>query len=185
MRTKSFANIVLFLFVLPLIFYRCKKVEEYPVEPSISFQKFTPFDTVTQHLNGQRYLYYMRGVLQFSFTDGDGDLGVTVDSNTAEGFANLFITYYEIQNGDTVHVPMTYYDNETHTYDTMTYNGVIPNLTPEYANGNGITGEISDTLFLLSASSFDTIMFDVYVKDRKEHESNHFFTPYIVRRIKY
>ncbi len=185
MRTKSFANIVIFFVVLLLIFSRCRKTEKYPVEPVIAFQKFTPFDTVTQHLNGQTYLYFMRGVLQFSFTDGDGDLGVETDSNTTGGFANLFITYYEIQNKDTVQVPMTYYDNETHTYDTMTYNSVIPNLTPEYANGNGIKGEISDTLFLLSASSYDTIMFEVYVKDRKEHESNHFFTPYIVRRIKY
>jgi hypothetical protein len=159
---------------------QCKEPEKYPVEPQIKFEYFTRFDTITKSVNGQIYLYYNRGALCFSYTDGDGDLGVKIDSTLPADFANMFITYYEIQNNDTVRVALVAPD----TGDTMTYNTIIPNLTPEYFSGNGIKGEISDTLFIFPTSPYDTILFQIYIQDRAGHKSNTITTPFIVRKLK-
>lgn len=158
------------LLIIAGVVYSCKKTEEYPVIPAIKYENFIK-------------LYNSdRGVFKISFTDGDGDIGLTQNDTLPPYEYNLFITYYEIQYGDTVEVILTKYNHETGQYDTLTFNGRIPMLTPEGSN-KSIKGEIEDTLFIYNYSSdFDTIMFDAYIVDRALNKSNIIQTPLIIRK---
>jgi len=153
----------------------CKKYDEYPPEPTIEFLDFT----VLRDAQG----IDQRGVLRFGFSDGDGNIGL-YDSDTLPPFDyNLFIRYFEMQNGEFKEVFLItpiYINDTTIVYDTSNFNGRIPILTPAGKN-KAISGEIEDTLFVNNPlSTFDTIMFEVYIKDRDLHQSNTIQTPAIL-----
>jgi hypothetical protein len=96
---------------------------------------------------------------------------------------NLFIRYFEQKNGifeEVFLITPSYINDSTIVYDTASFNGRIPILTPAGKN-KSISGEIEDTLFVNNPlSSFDTIMFEVSIKDRLLNESNTIQTPPIV-----
>jgi len=172
MKLKPFALIVFFVF---FAFSSCKKYEDYPPEPSVEFIDFTLLRD-DQGID-------QRGVLRFSFADGDGNIGL-YDSDTLPPFDyNLFIRYFEKQNGEFKEVFLitpNYINDTTIVYDTATFNGRIPILTPAGKN-KAISGEIEDTLFVNNPlSAFDTIMFEVYINDRALNKSNTFRTPPII-----
>ena len=129
--------------------------------PFISYQGFTLLlneDSITE-----------RGILQFSFTDGDGDIGLTQADTLPPYDFNLYITYFEKQNGVYKKVDLP-----------STLNARIPVLTPS-GNIKSIKGDIQDTLYVNNpASTFDTIKFEVYIVDRALHQSNVIETPDIV-----
>ncbi|MBC8489685.1 MAG: hypothetical protein H8D45_27005 [Bacteroidetes bacterium] len=163
------------LLIIAGVVYSCKKMEEYPVIPAIEYEDFIKLYNPSQGI-------FDRGVFKISFTDGDGDIGLTQNDTLPPYEYNLFITYYEIQYGDTVEVVLTKYNHETGQYDTLTFNGRIPILTPQGSN-KSIKGEIEDTLFIYNYSSdFDTIMYDAYIVDRALHKSNVVQTPLIIRK---
>ena len=144
----------------------CKKKEEFPVVPEIKFEEFLKLYDPSLGI-------YNRGILKVSFTDGDGDIGLGPDDTVPPYKYNLFIHYYEIQNGDTVRVIIT---------DSTDFYARIPMLTPSGTN-KSIKGEIEDTLFMYNFNSqFDTIMFDASILDRQLHKSNVITTPLINRK---
>jgi hypothetical protein len=124
-----------------------------------------------------------RGVLRFSFADGDGNIGLLATDTLPPYDYNLFVTYFERQNGvfkEIFLVTPNYINDSTIVYDTATFNGRIPILMPAGKN-KAISGEIEDTLFVNNPlSAFDTIMFEVYIQDRKLNKSNTIQTPPIV-----
>ena len=64
------SNIILFvLTILFLGIVSCKKVEKYPITPNIQYLGFEKIYNPDLNLND-------RGVLSFSFQDGDGDIGL-------------------------------------------------------------------------------------------------------------
>ena len=165
----------LILILIGGILYSCEKKEEYPIIPKIKFENFLKIYNPDLGI-------FERGVLKISFTDGDGDIGLYQWDTVAPYDYNFFITYYEIQNGDTVEVFITKYNEQTGEDDTLNFHARIPILTPGGSN-KSIKGEIEDTLFIYNYnSSFDTIMYKAYIKDRALHESNSILTPLIVRR---
>lgn len=165
---------IFFLLLLIVIFFSCKKDDEFSDIPEIKFEAFTKVYNPASGL-------YDRGVLKFSFTDGDGDIGLSQNDTLPPYDYNLFITYYEIRNKDTVEVPLTYYDPVENKIDTLTMNARIPVLNPN-ENGKAIKGEIEDTLFIYNYnSSYDTILFEVYIKDKALNQSNRIKTPLIKR----
>lgn len=158
----------------------CKKVEKFPPVPRIEYQSFTSIYNPDLEI-------YDRGVLQFYFEDGDGDIGLNSGDTfppfnaASEYHYNLIITYFEMQNGELVEVPITWYNPQTEQYDTLSLSARIPNLTPQGIN-KAISGEIQDTLFIYNFNSnYDTIKFDAYIIDRALNESNIISTPLIVR----
>lgn len=166
---------ILVVLIIGLVVNGCKKYDEYPPEPTIEFLDFITLRDA-QGID-------QRGVLRFGFTDGDGNIGL-YDSDTLPPFDyNLFIRYFERQNGEfkEVFLVMPNYINDTTiVYDTATFNGRIPDLMPAGKN-KAISGEIEDTLFVNNPlSSFDTIMFEVYIKDRDLNKSNVIQTPPII-----
>ncbi len=179
---KSFIKIALiFLVIYGLAAISCKRLEEYPPEPTVKYlgfeRIFNPVDSI-----------YDRGILQFEFTDGDGDLGLMKGDTFppfnfgSKYYYNLIIDYYEVQNGVETKVPLTFYNPNTQQYDTIYLSARIPLLTPVGAN-KSISGEILDTLFIYNYNSdFDTLFFKFNIIDRALHESNIEKTSYIVRR---
>ena len=166
----------IFVFItLLLVFFSCKKYDDYPPEPDIEFMDFT----LLRDAQG----IDQRGVLRFSFTDGDGNIGLYDNDSLPPYDYNLFIRYFEQQNGtfkEVFLVTPTYINDSTIVYDTATFNGRIPILTPAGKN-KAISGEIEDTLFVNNPlSSFDTIMFELYIQDRDLNKSNVIQTPPIV-----
>lgn len=171
---KRYRSLIILLLLFALL-WSCKKYEDYPDEPRIEFLDFVLLRD-DQGID-------QRGMLTFGFTDGDGNLGL-FNSDTLPPFDyNLFIRYFEKQNGtfrEVFLVTPVYLNDTTVIYDTATFNGRIPNLTPAGKN-KAISGEIRDTLFVNNPlSRFDTIMFEVYIKDRDLNASNTIQTPPIV-----
>jgi hypothetical protein len=171
----SIKKLVLLIALIPLSFSSCKKYEDYPPEPTIEFMDFT--------LLRDEQGIDQRGVLRFSFADGDGNIGL-LDTDTLPPYDyNLFVSYFERQNGvfkEIFLITPNYINDTTIVYDTATFNGRIPILMPAGKN-KAISGEIEDTLFVNNPlSTFDTIMFEVYIQDRKLNKSNTIQTPPIV-----
>lgn len=168
-------TVVIIILLAFLVAPGCKKYEEYPPEPRIEFMDFL----LLRDAQG----IDQRGVLKFSFTDGDGNIGL-YDSDSLPPFDyNLFIRYFEQQNGsfkEVFLISSRYINDTTLVYDTATFNGRIPILTPAGKN-KSISGEIEDTLFVNNPlSPYDTIMFEVFIRDRDLNESNVIQTPPIV-----
>lgn len=169
---KKFITYSALLIVFSAILVSCLRDEEYPIIPEIVYEDFILlFNTQTQNIE--------RGVLKISFKDGDGDIGL-YDSDTAAPYDyNFFVTYYEIQNTDTVEIFLV----DPISGDTSNFNARIPILTPK-GSDKSIKGEIEDTLFIYDpTSSYDTIMFKVYLMDRALHKSNELTTPLIRRSL--
>ena len=171
------------LFLLGVIFLSCRKFEEFPIEPIIEYENFlVEYNVETGKTE--------RGVLIFSYTDGDGDLGLAADeiyppyNPESEYYYNLIINYYEKQNGTFVEVPLLSWNADSAYYDTLTFNSRFPRLL-KYVEDQPIQGQFNDTLFIFNPlSEFDTIKFSAYIIDRALHESNVIETPEIVRSSK-
>ncbi len=176
---KLVAKIILISIAAMTMFFGCRKFETFPVEPEITYQDFVLL------LNAQTGITE-RGVIKFNYTDGDGDLGLA-SSDTLPPFQksgnyyyNMIIRYFEKQYGEFVEVPIVVFNNETQTYDTLTFNSRFPVLTPNGGNMN-IKGLFQDTLYVYNPlSDFDTIMFKVSIYDRALHKSNEIETPPII-----
>jgi hypothetical protein len=157
-----------FILVVSILFTfsGCVKQENYPVEPQIEFLNFfLGFDT------GQ---YAVQGILNISFTDGDGDIGLNSNytkppfDTGSPYYYNYIITYFEKQQGAFVPIDL----NPPFSYR-------IPVLNSEFP-GKPIKGMISDTLELNPYPVFDTIKFEAYIYDRALHKSNVISTPEII-----
>jgi len=179
---KAVAKILFIVGIaLMITLVSCRKIEQYPIEPSIEFNRFlVEIDTATG--------ITPRAILEFSYKDGDGDIGLDPGNLNppfnpgSKYYYNLIIHYFEKQHGQFVEVPLLWWNNDSSRFDTLTFNARIPNLTPKTGNLN-ISGIIQDTLFIYNpSSSFDTIRFSFYIYDRALHKSNEVTTPELVRQ---
>ena len=166
MRNAKIRVVILTVFSLYLLgLISCQEKVEYPIVPYIEFQDFSFLmnaDSVVE-----------RGLITIYFTDGDGDIGLTDEDSIAPYDYNLFIDYFEYQNGLWNKVT-----NEL-TGDTINFHGRIPVITPDGQNKN-IKGTIEDTLFLNVFSERDTFRYEISLRDRALHESNTVISPVFV-----
>ena len=142
------------------------KQENYPDVPQIKLLNYTNvFDT------GQ---YAVRGILNISFTDGDGDIGLNPGDTSppfnAAGlyYYNYVIKYFEKQQGVFKLIDLS-----------PPFSARIPVLNREFP-GKPIKGIISDTLGLNVHPLFDTIKFEAFIYDRTLNQSNVISTPEII-----
>ena len=141
--------------VLTLLMVGCLKKKEFPIEPIIEFESF--------NIEGDS------GVLMISFTDGDGDIGLreydTISPYNlgSEYYYNLYLDYYEKQNGTWVKRDL----NPPFAYR-------VPVITPSGQN-KALEGTIEIDIVPIyydPASVYDTIMYRVRLIDRALHVSN-------------
>ena len=142
------------------VFYSCKKENVYPIEPAI--------------LMATDQVYLNPSTITISFTDGDGDVGLT-DADTVSPYNedpinfnkyyyNLLLYYYVLD--DSVWVA---------TELAVPYYYRVPNLTPTGQN-KSLKGEIEITI-TLPINRPDSIRFHIELIDRALHSSNILTTP--------
>jgi len=145
----------------------CTKHESYPVEPHIDFYSFTKIPN--------NYKVDDKGILNISFTDGDGDIGFDQGDTLppynygSPYYYNCYIDYFEKRNGKFEKIDLQ-----------ITNNARIPKVNADLPQ-RGIRGNIEVELFINNVlSPYDTIKFSVYIIDRALHKSNTIETPEIV-----
>jgi hypothetical protein len=191
MKTMHIAMKTSFLIVLlMMVFYACVQVE--PVSP-IPEIKFISFDVA----GSQDSANTNARVLEFSFIDGDADLGVYDEvhanlSNPDEMRYGIFIDFFEkvdtnyVQRYFTEGHVVTIYDTvtvEDSTYvvkkdtlliDTLVFNQQLP--YDEKMNREGqnktIKGTMRVTLYFPLELPYDTMRLQFYIRDRELNKSN-------------
>lgn len=152
----------LYIFFISITFFlfasSCQKKESYPLEPIIAFNSFQ--------------IYKDSAVLSLDFTDGDGDIGLTSSDVSKPYDSNLFLTYYEKQKGVFKKIDLP-----------LPFNYRIP-IINKSSKEKSLKGTISVNItptFYNPFSKFDTLRFDVNIKDRTLNLSNTISTPEVVR----
>ena len=151
-------------FLLPvlavLIISSCKKPEEYPIEPVITFK------SISTSRNAQGFDQKMYVVL--NFTDGDGDIGYLTsglndpifDDPNSPYYNNYVADIFRMENGNWVPYPTI-----------LPLAGRLPYITPEGKN-KAVKGEIVCEFAVPLQAHQDTFRLDVFIYDRGLHKSN-------------
>lgn len=153
---------IFLLFLVSLLLNSCFKKENYPVEPIVEFDTFTVDNTT--------------GMAQivFSFTDGDGDIGLLESDTLApyqkngDYYYNFFLTYYEKDDSLGWVIGKNAEDE-----DIVLKFRLKPVL--DYNITKGIKGTISydfDFYYNPLSSQSDTIKYEFQVIDRALNASN-------------
>jgi len=166
MRKKILHRIYLAL-ALTALLASCRKIESFPPEPSIAYERFDVSDS-TDLLGNHKLI----GSLWFSFIDGDGDLG-SADTTEASGKYNLFFTMYEKTEGEFIVV------GEDKIGEPIRF--IIPYMERTGQNKT-LKGEIN-VKFEYFFDIFDTIRYDFYIIDRAGNESNLETTPELILEL--
>lgn len=173
MKTRYLIGVLL----LAMAVCSCQKPVEYPIEPKIAYEGFTYLINEDSTFSGE-------GIVSFSYTDGDGDLGLD-DSDTLPPFGfhdthyyNMVIDYLKCVNGEFVkmpllspHVPTSPADTLV-LYDTVTFNARFKRLR-DSEEPKAISGTMEYKLTVQNPfSPNDTVKFEIRILDRALHESN-------------
>lgn len=159
------------MLILTLAVCSCQKPVEYPIEPKIAYEGFTYLMNPDSTFSGE-------GVISFSYTDGDGDLGLD-DSDTLPPFGfndahyyNMLIDYLKCVNGEFVKTPLVSWNVQTQTYDTLSFNARFKRLR-DSEDPKAISGTMDYQLTVQNPfSPDDTVKFEIRILDRALHESN-------------
>ncbi|MCR5660281.1 MAG: hypothetical protein K6G25_13270 [Bacteroidales bacterium] len=165
------------MLLLVLAVYSCQKPVEYPIEPRITYEGFTYLIDSDSTFTGE-------GIISFSYTDGDGDLGLD-DSDTVPPFGfndahyyNMVIDYLRCVNGVFVKTPLLSPHVPAHPgdtlvlFDTVTFNARFKRLR-DSEEPKAISGTMNYKLTVKNPlSPNDTVKFEIHILDRALHESN-------------
>ena len=143
----------------------CYKTPEYPIIPTLTFDKFDKLNDV--------FTIGDSGNLLLKFTDGDGDLGKlnNQDSSSQIVYRNLRDTIFF--STDNIYI--------------------IPQI-PKKGTTNAIDGTIAvklssalfnsyEAYFISKGITIDTFTYQMYITDRANHKSNVIITPSIVVKM--
>ena len=163
-------NLIGLLF-LSMVMASCQKPVEYPIEPKIAYEGFT-------YLINEDSTFTGEGIVSFSYTDGDGDLGLD-DSDTLPPFGfhdahyyNMVVDYMKCVNGEFVKTPLLSWNPQTQSYDTVTFNARFRRLR-DTDEPKAISGKMDYQITVQNPlSPDDTIKFEIRILDRALHESN-------------
>jgi hypothetical protein len=138
-------------------FYACKKEKQFDSIPAITFKSYA----LREYVSGQGYFTD----LKFTFTDGDGDIGL-LDTETSPPYDTSSVFYYNcfIQRQKKINGVFT---------NVPSFNYRIPYVVPDSRNKN-IEGEIIVEVFYLddTPNVADTMRLVFYIADRALHLSN-------------
>lgn len=132
----------------------CKPEPVFPVEPVLTFKEYIQTDN-SDSLQ-----------VVFSFTDGDGDIGVS----QAARDSNMVLTLY-VRDAAGNYIPQD--DISTVAIDSIYYNYRIPQLV---ASQKGVEGDVYLTVNKAFISR-DTICFNAFLLDQAQHKSALVKTP--------
>ncbi len=155
-------SLFLALFLIVVSVTTCTNPPDYPIIPHIDFVSLSKTTMRSGQIGTEDSVY-----VTLSFTDGDGDLGNTVNDQSS---LNIFtVNRLYNQPADSFRLP----------------------FIPEQGTKNGISGQIR--LRLLTScckgafpcdpyitKKYDTLTYDISIKDRAGHLSNVVTTPAIL-----
>lgn len=151
----------LVIIITVFLVFGCQKDNPTPVAPVITF--------IDGNLSSDGSFANVR----FEFFDGDGDLGLKQFENTGEQEFNLFVDYYEKQNGIWVlKSPIISFNVRENKFDTTELNFRIPFIKNEAKKS--LEGETE--VKLLFDFNADTFRYEMYIKDRALQKSNTIIT---------
>lgn len=136
-----------------LILNACNKLEEYDDRPFIienTFELEKNFAGLDTGL-----------VLRFTYTDGDGNVGLSSNDTLPPYDKNVMVEYYEKQGNDFVKILIP------GTSDTLNFNSRIK----EFGVGNPTKAEVSVKINI-GVVIADTVRFDYYILDKDLNKSN-------------
>lgn len=136
-----------------LILNACNKLEEYDDRPIIlenTFELEKNFSGLDTGL-----------VLKFTYTDGDGNVGLSTRDTMPPYDNNVIVSYYEKQGNDFVKILIP------GTTDTLNFNSRIK----EFGVGNPTKAEVSVKINI-GVVIADTVRFDYYILDKDLNRSN-------------
>ncbi len=149
-------SIILILLITSM--HQCQELPEYPDVPRINYENFALYIS-TNNLDQE----VLTGKLNFSFTDGDGNVGLhpwpdTVAVNLPDTQRyNLFLQVHDYQDKEFTRVP----DED---------GGVLKYMIP-YLDKQPLSGTISVTIEY-PIINFDTVFYTFYMYDRDYNKSN-------------
>ncbi|MEX0986626.1 MAG: hypothetical protein WD052_04040 [Bacteroidales bacterium] len=148
---------VILIFLMATL-YQCQEKPVYPDVPLIYYENFYLYIS-TNNLEQE----VLMGKLNFSFTDGDGNLGLYTPTDTS-GFNlpdtqryNLFMQLHDYQDNEFVRIP-----EEDGGY--LKY--IIP-----YLDKKPLSGTVSVTIEY-PIITYDTIFYTFFIYDRDLNKSN-------------
>lgn len=149
----------------------CQEKMDYPIEPKITYEGLTYLMNADSTLTGEI-------VLSFSYTDGDGDLGLD-DNDTVYPFGindphyyNLIVDYMKWDGTAFVVTPLLSWNQQTQSYDTVSFNARFKRLVFDDEMA-AISGVFDYTMMVYNPlSPNDTIKFRMHIMDRALHQSN-------------
>ncbi len=151
-------KIIILVILLTISFQQCQELPEYPDVPIINYENFSLY--INTNNLGQEVL---TGKLNFSFTDGDGNIGLEPRPDTiAIGLPdtqryNLFLQVHD-------------YQNEAFTKVPDEYGGILKYVIP-YMDKQPLSGTISVTIEY-PIIRYDTVFYTFYLYDRDFNKSN-------------
>jgi len=170
MLSKSFMKFRYFYLsiIIALAFSACKKPEQFPDEPVITFKNIY----TTKNAQG----YDTKITVILGFTDGDGDVGyrdpgqndAIFDDPTSQYYKNYQASFFRFTNGA--------WEPEN---SIISPGGRLPYLTPIGKNKT-LKGDISCDFFVPPNAVEDTFRLDIFIYDRALHKSNIVSTPQVV-----
>lgn len=157
---------LVFVFTISILgILSCYKTPEYPIIPTLEFDKFEKQNDV--------FTLGDTGNLLLKFTDGDGDLGKLNNQDSSSK-----IVYRNLR------------DSVFFSMDNMY---IIPQI-PKKGTTNAIDGTIAiklssalfnsyEAYFITKGITVDTFTYQMYITDRANHKSNIIITPPIVVKM--
>jgi len=175
--TANFDNLkftkvhIILICALFLCIVSCRKAEQYPIEPCITYNGLTYQTDSDGAFNGNV-------IVSIGYTDGNGDLGLddgdTIPPFNANGeyYYNMLVAYQRYENGTFVEKPLLSWNNETQSYDTISFNARFRRLLDGDIE-KPISGVIDYTMMVKNPfSPNDTIRFAISIIDRALNVSN-------------
>lgn len=147
-----FKNIAI-IFMLSIVFIACNKLETYDDRPIITESSYELLKDVSGNDTSL--------LVKFTYTDGNGDVGLTDADSISPYDANVMIDYFEKIDGVYTKILIP------GTTDTLNFNSRIK----KFGSNNPTKAEVQvkvDVSILLA----DTVRFDVYILDKQLNRSN-------------
>lgn len=167
---KPFHHIFLLFTVILFAFNSCRKESSFSEIPALVFKEYKIFGNDSLHLI-------------FSFTDGDGDLGITEGDTfppfnpAAFSYNNLFL-YYQSMNADSTfnYFIQSLPNNQT---DSLKWRFRYRNITPT-GQRKVLEGDITATLKSpFRITIHENYRYEIFMFDRALRKSNIIYSPLI------
>lgn len=145
--------------VATLLSTGCLKKEEFPNVPRLEYIGTVLNQNATSAAD-------TIGYVSFRFTDGDGDLGLSLGDTLGKFdkdslyYHNLFVRYFEKQNGSYVEfIPV------------FPFHSRFANLTPK-GGDKSLQGIMDVGVYSRPGSLFDTLRYEIFIVDRALNHSD-------------